>query len=43
MSEDLDFSLLDEIRSEEEEHLSPLGKIVLATLRWFREREGEPK
>ena len=37
MVEDLDLTLLDEIQPEDEAHLSPLGRVVLAALRRLRE------
>ncbi len=41
MSEDLDLSLLDTIQPEEEVHLSPLGKTILAAFRRLREEEAD--
>ena len=41
-SKEPDLSILDEIPAEIEAHLSPLGKTVLAALRWLLEKEGKP-
>ncbi len=43
MSEDLHLGLLDEIPPEKAEHLSPLGKVILAALRRLREGGDEPR